>query len=72
MTQPLSVEEKRRIAEAVRDACVQAAQQGYESAAVSGLCEEGALEAAIGAMRMVDLNRVLALALDPATTKGPV
>lgn len=60
MTPSLPVEEKRRIAEAVRDACVRAAQQGYENAAVSGLCEEGALEAAISAMRMVDLDQVLA------------
>lgn len=52
-------EERRRLAEAVREACVAAAQQGYENASISGLCEEGALEAAISAIRMVDLDAVL-------------
>lgn len=52
-------EQRRRLAEAVREACIAAAQQGYESASISGLCEEGALEAAISAIRMVDLDALL-------------
>lgn len=48
-----------RAAEALRDACIQAALDGYERAAMSGLCAEGAWEAAISAMRMVDIERVL-------------
>ncbi|MEJ2433626.1 MAG: hypothetical protein P8Y53_10870 [Pseudolabrys sp.] len=48
-----------RIAEAVREACVRQAQQGFEQAAISGLCHEGAVEAAVGAIRMLDLEAVL-------------
>lgn len=47
------------LAEAVRDACVQAALRGHENAAISGLCEAGAWEAAISAMQMLDVDRVV-------------
>lgn len=47
------------LARRVRDACIQAAKDGYESAAISGLCEEGALEAALSAIHMLDLDEVL-------------
>lgn len=50
---------RRRLAQVVRDACIEAARQGYENAAISGLCEEGALEAALGAIHMLDLDAVL-------------
>ncbi len=60
MKQDVSAEEIRCIADAVRQACVIAAQEGYANAAMSGLCDEGAFEAAVSAMRMVDLNVVLA------------
>jgi hypothetical protein len=43
-------------AERVREALIQAALEGYEQAAVSGLCEEGRWEAAISAMRRLDLG----------------
>ena len=43
-------------AEAVRAACIQAAVDGYENASISGLCGEGAFEAAISAIRMLDLG----------------
>ena len=48
-----------RIAEAIRAACVQAAQQGYERAAADGLCDEGALEAALDAIRSLDVESLL-------------
>ncbi len=48
----------REYAEAIRAACVEAAISGYERAAISGLCREGAFEAAISAMRMVDLETI--------------
>jgi hypothetical protein len=44
------------IAETVRAACIQAALDGYESASISGLCAEGAFEAAISAIRMLDVK----------------
>ncbi|HSS65084.1 MAG TPA: acetyltransferase [Gammaproteobacteria bacterium] len=46
----------QEIAEAVRAACIQAALNGYENASISGLCAEGAFEAAISAIRMLDLK----------------
>jgi hypothetical protein len=52
-------QEELRTAEAVREACIRAALDGYERAAMSGLCAEGAWEAAISAIRMVDLRGVL-------------
>ncbi len=51
--------ETRRMAEAVRSACITAALSGYESAAISGLCHEDAWEAAIGAMRMLDVEKLI-------------
>jgi hypothetical protein len=48
-----------RIAEVVRAACLQAAQQGYERAAADGLCDEGALEVALDTIRSLDLDRIL-------------
>ncbi len=51
--------ERRRIAEAVKAACLQAAMAGYENAGISGLCEEGALECALDAIRMLDIDAVI-------------
>jgi hypothetical protein len=42
--------------EAVRAACLKAAIQAYEDAGISGLCAEGRWEAALAAMRQVDLS----------------
>jgi hypothetical protein len=58
-------EERLRLARSIRDACIEAAKQGYESASISGLCEEGALEAAISAIHMVDLETVVRNAENP-------
>lgn len=52
-------DEKRRLAETVRTACLDAAAQAYEQAAISGLCGEGAWEAARGAIQTLDLKRLL-------------
>ena len=56
-------EQQRRLARLVRDACVQAALDAYEQAGMSGLCHEGAWECAVGAMRSLDLDAVLAPSL---------
>jgi hypothetical protein len=45
-------------AERARQACIRAALEAYESAGMSGLCEEGRWEAAIDAMRRLDLVRL--------------
>ena len=52
-------ERRLQLARRVRDACIQAAKDGYERAAISGLCEEGALEAALSAIHMMDLDAVV-------------
>jgi len=54
-----------RIAAAVRQACVLAALDGYERAQIAGLCQEGAWEVAIDAIRMIDLTRLA----DPEPTE---
>jgi hypothetical protein len=52
-------ETELHLAQAVRDACIAAAKEGYERAAMSGLCEEGAFEAALSAIHLLDLDAVL-------------
>ena len=54
------------IAQAIRNACVVAALDGYERAQIAGLCQEGAWECAIDAIRMLDLRTVLQAAENPA------
>jgi hypothetical protein len=54
-----SNEDRLRVARAIRAACIEAAKQGYENALISGLCEEGALEAALSAIHMVDLEAAI-------------
>jgi hypothetical protein len=49
-----------RIAETIRVACLQAALESYEEASMRGLCQEGAWECAIGAIRSLNLQRILA------------
>ncbi|MDQ2670548.1 MAG: acetyltransferase [Gemmatimonadota bacterium] len=44
------------LAERVRTACLRAALDAYESAGMSGLCEEGRWEAAVDAIRALDLR----------------
>ena len=51
---------KRRLAEAVREACLTAARQAYENAGISGLCEEGRWECAVNAIRSLDIETVVA------------
>ncbi|HEX2092382.1 MAG TPA: PAS domain-containing protein, partial [Longimicrobiaceae bacterium] len=48
-----------RIAEAVRDACLEAWRAAFERAFISGLGAEGAAEAALGAVRALDLVPVV-------------
>jgi len=57
---PVNAPEKdRRLAETVRTACLDTVMYGYEEARMSGLCREGAWEAAVGALRMLDMDRLL-------------
>jgi hypothetical protein len=46
-------------AERMRAACLDAAIQAYEDAGVRGLCADGRWEAALAAMRQLDLSDAL-------------
>ena len=47
------------LARAVRDACVKAALDTYENARMDGLCHDGAWEVAVGAMRALNVERII-------------
>lgn len=53
-----------KIAETVRDACLQAAIQAYEEAGVAGLCHEGRWELAVQEMRSLNLHSLINLIHD--------
>lgn len=59
MTVPQSAADRDALAEQVRRACLQAALEGYEAAGMSGLCAEGRWEAALDAVRRLELARVV-------------
>lgn len=46
-------------AEQIRQACIKVAREGFMDASMSGLCAEGAIEAAISAIQSLDLDKVL-------------
>lgn len=50
---------KKEVAEKVRKACIEAAREGFREASMSGLCTEGAMEAAVGSIQSLDLNKIL-------------
>jgi hypothetical protein len=50
------------LAETVRTACIRVALEAYEQAGISGLCHEGRFEAAIGALRRLDVGAVISAA----------
>ena len=53
-------QQELELARTVQKACIQAANKAFEEASISGLCDEGALEAAIGAIQSLDIDAVLA------------
>ncbi len=60
MTNSIKIPSKeQRLAQIVKDLCIQAALNGYENASMSGLCHEGAWEAAISAIRNIDVELIL-------------
>jgi hypothetical protein len=50
---------KIELAESVRKACIQAARDGFKDASMSGLCTEGAMEAAISSIQKLDLEKII-------------
>ena len=55
----MNAEEQKRLAEAVRRACLEAARKGYEDAAIAGVCHEGTVELSLDAIRALDVTRLL-------------
>lgn len=51
---------EQKLSEAVREACLQAALEAYESGGISGLCAEGRWELAMQAIRTLDLQQIVA------------
>jgi hypothetical protein len=47
------------LAESIRRAIIQAGEAAYEDAGIQGLCAEGRWEAAVAAMRSVDLASII-------------
>ena len=47
------------LAKLIRDACLEAVLQAYEDAGVQGLCAERRWEAAVGALKTVELAPLL-------------
>lgn len=48
-----------RLAESIKQTCIRTALEGYELAAMQGLCHEGAWEAGISAMQMIDIDALI-------------
>lgn len=49
----------KRLARQVRQACIEAAKEGFKDASMSGLCAEGAMEAAISAMQKLNIEQLI-------------
>ena len=47
------------LAKRIRETCVEAALQAYEDAGIQGLCADGRWEAAVSALRTVELAPLL-------------
>ena len=56
------MDENERLAEAVKQACIDTALRAYEEAGISGLCAEGRWELALDAVRSLDVKPLLAAA----------
>ncbi|MFO7593993.1 MAG: acetyltransferase [Pseudomonadota bacterium] len=50
------MDERERLAEAVKQACIDTALRAYEEAGISGLCAEGRWEVALDAVRSLDVK----------------
>jgi hypothetical protein len=51
--------DKTKLAEAIRTACLDAALRAYEEACISGLCADGRWEYAVQAIRELNLDKLL-------------
>lgn len=53
------LKDKLKLAEIIREACLQSAREGFQEASISGLCREGAIEAATSAIQKLNLETVI-------------
>lgn len=58
-TTPKEPSDELRLAREIRDACAEAAKEGFQDASIQGLCQEGAMEAAVSAIERLDLKTLL-------------
>jgi hypothetical protein len=56
---PPSTTDHQRLAELIRERLIAAAEAAYDDAGIQGLCAEGRIEVAIGAMKNLDLSSLL-------------
>lgn len=49
-----------KLAEEVRKSCLAASREAFQEASVSGLCSEGAMEAATGSIQSLDMEQIIA------------
>jgi hypothetical protein len=47
------------LAELVRKECIKAAKEAFRDASIRGLCTEGAMEAAVGAIQSLDMDKII-------------
>lgn len=47
------------LAKAIQEECVKEARNGFRDASIRGLCSEGAMEAAISAIQMVEVEKIV-------------
>lgn len=47
------------LAKAIREACVNNAQEGFRDASIQGLCTDGAMEAAVSAIQMMNIENII-------------
>lgn len=43
----------------IKESCIKAAKEGFMDASIQGLCTEGAIEAAVSAIQLLDLKKLL-------------
>lgn len=51
--------EMTQLAKEVQRACIRAMKEGFQDASMSGLCMDGAVEAAVGAVQSLNLEEII-------------
>lgn len=63
--------ESIRLARTIQKACIHAAREGFRDASMSGLCTDGASEAAISAIERINLEEILNTLQDNESDENP-